>query len=471
MSGSQSINPATGELLAAYPWHSEAEIAARLDAAAKAFGKWKATAVDQRSLALTELGGLLRQEAAPLAELITMEMGKPIARARGEVEKCAVLCDWYGANAARLLADEFTDLPPASEAVVRYEPLGVVLGVMPWNFPLWQVLRAAVPVLAAGNAFVLKHADNVQGSAFALERLIARTSAPSGIFANLNCGRGALPSLIADPRIVGVSVTAGVAAGSAIAAEAGRNLKRSVLELGGSDPFIVLADADLDLAVPAAVEARFQNSGQVCIAGKRIIVEEPIADEFTSRFVRAVAALKVGDPFDPATDLGPIARRRQRDELVDQVERSIAMGAKVLLKGEAVPGPGAFLTPTVLTDVTPGMPVFAEETFGPVAPIIRAASPEAALALANNSEFGLCGSIWTRDIVAGKRLAEKIESGGLFINRVAVSDPRVPIGGIRNSGYGRELSHFGIREFCNVKLIMLPKGAANAATESALPQR
>lgn len=458
MSGSQSINPATGEVLAVYPWHSEAEIETRLERAAAAYARWKATPVVRRAAVLTELGGLLRQQAPRLADQITREMGKPIARARGEVEKCAVLCDWYAANAERLLADERPDLGGDGAAVVRYEPLGVVLGVMPWNFPLWQVLRAAVPVLAAGNAFVLKHADNVQGSAFALEALIAETSAPAGLFANLNCGRAALPQLIADRRIVGVSVTAGVAAGSAIAAEAGRNLKRSVLELGGSDPFIVLADADLDLAVPAAVEARFQNSGQVCIAGKRIIVEAAIADAFTSRFVSAVAALKVGDPFDPAVNLGPIARHRQRDELVGQVERSVAMGARVLLQGEVLPGPGAFLTPTVLAAVTPDMPVFAEETFGPVAPIIIAENAEAALALANTSDFGLCGSIWTRDVAAGQRLAEQIESGGLFVNWVAVSDPRVPIGGIRNSGYGRELSHFGIREFCNVKLIMLPMG-------------
>jgi len=414
------------------------------------------TAVERRCTVLSELATLLRQDALALAELITREMGKPFARAREEVEKCATLCDWYSAEALHLLADEHPDLGDEGRAIVRYEPLGIVLGVMPWNFPLWQVLRAAVPVLAAGNAFVLKHADNVQGSAFALEALIARTSAPPGILTNLNCYRAALPRLIADPRIVGVSVTAGVAAGSAIAAEAGRHLKRSVLELGGSDPFIVLADADLDVTVPAAVEARFQNSGQVCIAGKRIIVEEAIADEFTRRFVSAVADLKVGDPLDPSVDLGPIARHRQRDELINQVARSVEMGAKVLLKGASLPGPGAFLTPTVLSEVTPDMPVFAEETFGPVAPIIRADSPEAALALANASNFGLCGSIWTRDVSAGQRLAERVESGGLFVNRVAASDPRVPIGGIRNSGYGRELSHFGIREFCNVKLIMLP---------------
>jgi succinate-semialdehyde dehydrogenase len=448
-----SINPATGQEIAQYPWHTDLDIEARLAAATSAYTIWRETPIAQRAAVLVQLGAILRRDSVALAECITAEMGKPSARARGEVLKCAALCEWYAANAERLLAEELVDLGGDGDARVRYEPIGLVLGVMPWNFPLWQVLRAAVPVLVAGNGFLLKHADNVQGSALALEAAIAQTDAPKGLFANLNLDRSQLPELIRDPRIVGVSVTAGVAAGSAIAAEAGRNLKKSVLELGGSDPFIVLADADLDLAVPAAIEARFQNSGQVCIAGKRIILEAPIAREFTARFLDAASRLRVGDPLDPEVDLGPLARVRQRDELTAQVQRSVALGAKLLLGGSTPAGPGAFYPPTVLGNVTSDMPVFTEETFGPVAALVIAADAHDAIRLANTSNFGLSGSLWTRDTARAQTLAERIETGGLFINKVAVSDPRVPIGGIKQSGYGRELSHFGIREFTNAKLI------------------
>ncbi len=453
IASSRSINPATGQEIARYPWHTDGEIEARLAAAAKAFAIWRQTPIAQRVTVLAQLGAILKRDCGALAESITLEMGKPMARAKGEVLKCAALCEWYAANAERLLADELVDLGSDGNARVRYEPIGLVLGVMPWNFPLWQVLRAAVPVLVAGNGFLLKHADNVQGSALALEAAFAQTDAPKGLFANLNLYRSQLPKLISDPRLVGVSVTAGVAAGSAIAAEAGRSLKKSVLELGGSDPFIVLADADLDLAVPAAIEARFQNSGQVCIAGKRIILEAPIAEAFTARFLDAASKLRVGDPLDPDVDLGPLARARQRDELTAQVERSVALGAKLLLGGNTPIGPGAFYPPTVLGNVTCDMPVFTEETFGPVAALVIAADADDAIRLANTSNFGLSGSLWSRDVARAQVLAERIETGGLFINKVAVSDPRVPIGGIKQSGYGRELSHFGIREFTNAKLI------------------
>ncbi len=456
MSGSQSVNPYTGEDIAFYAWQAEAEVDACIALADCAFATWRRTSVSQRCEVLAQLAHALRHRAGSLARLIALEMGKPLTQALAEVEKCAVLCDWYATNTERLLADEYPELGKDGSARISYEPLGVVLGVMPWNFPLWQVLRAAVPVLAAGNGFLLKHADNVQGCALALVKVIAETDAPAGLFGNLHIHHSDLPRLIADARIVGVSVTAGTAAGAAIAAEAGRNLKRSVLELGGSDPFIVLADADLEKVVPAAIEARFQNCGQVCIAAKRFIIEDALADTFIDRFVAATAKLKLGDPLALDTQLGPLARLRQRDELIGQIERSKALGARLLLGGSTPPGNGAFLQPTVLTGITPDMPVFREEIFGPVAPIVVATDADHAAALANLSEFGLCGSIWTSDIAAGERLARKIRTGGIFINKIAASDPRVPIGGIGKSGYGRELSHFGLREFCNVKLTWSP---------------
>lgn len=451
--GSLSVNPATGETVALHPWLGEREVAEAVDAASAAFDVWRDISCADRGAALRRLGQTLEQRSELLARLISVEMGKPIGRARGEVAKCAALCRWYADHAQRLIADERIDMGSDGEAVVRYRPLGIVLAVMPWNFPLWQVLRAAVPVLAGGNAMLLKHADNVQGCAKALADCFGAAGFPAGLFANVHVSRDQIAPLLADQRIVGVSVTAGTAAGGAIAAEAGRNLKKSVLELGGSDPFIVLADADLDRAVPAAIEARFQNSGQVCIAAKRLIVEAPIAEAFTARFVAAAEALVCGDPLDDATDLGPLARARARDELHSQVERSLAMGARLLAGGRIPDGPGAFYPATVLTGVTPAMPVFREETFGPVAAIIVADDGDDAVRLANDSDFGLSGAIWSGDRARATTLARRIETGALHVNGVPVSDPRVPIGGVRQSGYGRELSHFGIREFCNAQLV------------------
>lgn len=448
-----SVNPATGAEIERFPLHDPAQQDAILEAAHRAQREWAARPVEDRAAALARLGATLRAHATPLAARITAEMGKPITSARAEVNKCAVLCDWYAENSVALLADERPDLGADGDAWISYLPIGVVLGVMPWNFPLWQVLRAAVPILAAGNGFVLKHADNVQGCARALDEAFREAGIPDGVFATLNVGRMALPRLIADSRVAAVTVTAGVAAGSAIAADAGRHLKKSLLELGGSDPFVVLADADLDRAVAAAIEARFQNCGQVCIAAKRLIVEEPIFEEFTRRFVAAAAALPQGDPGKAETKLGPMARGRLRDELHAQVTRSVAMGARILLGGEIPPGPGCFYPATVLVGITPDMPVFREETFGPVAPIIMAKDAEDAIRIANDSDFGLAGAVWSGDAARAKAVAERLDTGGVFINGIAASDPRVPIGGIKQSGYGRELSHFGLREFCNAKLI------------------
>ncbi|AKM08845.1 NAD-dependent succinate-semialdehyde dehydrogenase [Croceicoccus naphthovorans] len=451
--GSLSVNPATGETIALHPWLDERQVGEAVDAASAAFEQWRHIQHRERAAALRKLADALEARAEALAQLISLEMGKPILRSRGEVAKCAALCRWYADHAERLLADEPVDMGGDGKAVVRYRPLGIVLAVMPWNFPLWQVLRAAVPVIAGGNAMLLKHADNVQGCANALADCFRAADFPAGLFANIHVPRTQIASLLADPRVVGVSVTAGTAAGGAIAAEAGRNLKKSVLELGGSDPFIVLADADLDRAVPAAIEARFQNSGQVCIAAKRLIVEAPIAEAFTARFVAAAEALVCGDPLDDATDLGPLARARARDELHSQVERSLAMGARLLAGGQTPDGPGAFYPPTVLAEVTPAMPVFREETFGPVAAIIVADDSDHAVRLANDSDFGLSGAIWSGDRARATTLARRIETGAVHVNGVPVSDPRVPIGGVRQSGYGRELSHFGIREFCNAQLV------------------
>lgn len=451
--GTWSVNPATGQEIAFHPYSTGEEVERALAGAQSAFRAWRSMSHVQRAERLHRFGHVLEARVEALARRITLEMGKPVARARQEVLKCSRLCHWCADNAERLLADEAPDVAGDGRALVRYQPLGVVLGVMPWNFPLWQVMRAMVPVIAAGNGFILKHADNVQGSAEALADAFGVAGFPEGLFASLNLGRAAIPRLLADPVIVGVSVTAGVAAGAAVAGEAGRHLKRSVLELGGSDPFIVLADADLNRAVPAAIEARFQNSGQVCIAAKRIIVEEPVAEEFTRRFVSGTLALRMGDPMEPSTDIGPLARLRMREELHDQVERSRAMGAAILAGGVVPSGPGAFYPPTIMIGVTPDMPVFREETFGPVAVIMVANDAEHAVAIANDSEFGLCGALWSGDAERAAKIAARIETGGIFINAVAVSDPRVPIGGIKQSGYGRELSHFGLREFCNAQLL------------------
>lgn len=448
-----SVNPATGEEIARYPHHDRTQQDAIIEAAWQGFLRWRAEPVEARAAVLARMAQVLRDRREALARLITTEMGKPVRYALAEVNKCATLCDWYAAHAAKLLADEPADIGADGKASIAYLPLGPVFAVMPWNFPLWQVLRAAVPIIAAGNAFLLKHADNVQGSALALADAFTAAGLPEGTFGVLNVNRHGLPAIIADKRVVGVTVTAGVAAGAAVASEAGRHIKKSLLELGGSDAFIVLADADLDKAVAAAVEARFQNNGQVCIAAKRIIVEEPIAAEFTRKFIEAAAALPQGDPLNENMRLGPMARARLREEVHGLVTDSVVQGATLALGGQIPEGPGAYYPATVLTGVTNDMAVARNETFGPVAPILVARDAEHAIAIANDSDFGLSGAIWSNNTSRAEKLARKIETGGVFINGISASDPRVPIGGIKQSGYGRELSHFGIREFCNAQLI------------------
>jgi succinate-semialdehyde dehydrogenase len=457
-----SINPATGQVIATYPVLDEAGLEAAIDRASAAWAEWRLLSVPHRAGLLDSLAQVLAAQRQGLARTITLEMGKPITAALAEVDKCANLCRWYARNMARLLADEVCDVGADGVATVSYRPLGLVLGVMPWNFPLWQVLRAAIPVVAAGNGFILKHAENVQGSALALQASFDAAGFPAGAFTAINIERDDIATVLRDARVCGVSVTAGVKAGAAVAAEAGRNLKKSLLELGGSDPFIVLHDADLSHAIPDAVTARFQNCGQVCIAAKRFIVDRRIAAEFIAGFVARTGALKIGDPLDPTTQMGPMARESLRSEVHGLVAASVAQGARLVLGGTIPPGPGAFYPPTVLVDVTNHTPVCRSETFGPVAPIMIADDAEHAIRLANDSDFGLSASIWSQSTGLQQELAQRIETGAVYVNGMSVSDPRVPIGGIKHSGYGRELGHFGLREFCNAQLRWL--ASANPTT-------
>ncbi|TWI63504.1 succinate semialdehyde dehydrogenase [Pseudoduganella lurida] len=451
--GAVSRNPASGALIANYPFHTAAEVEQLLGANAAAQRQWRDTPIAERVSAYRRLAALLRENSERLATLMTSEMGKTLAAARAEVEKCAGSLEWLVAHGPALLADEPVPVEGGDQVFVSYLPIGTVLAVMPWNFPLWQVIRAAGPIMLSGNGFVLKHAPNVMGAAFALQELYEAAGFPRGLFASLNADNDTVARVIGDPRIAAVTLTGSARAGAAIAALAGRALKKSLLELGGSDAFIVLADANIDLAVKAAVHARFQNAGQVCLAAKRFIVERPVLEEFTRKFVAAARQVTVGDPLDPATTMGPMARADLLEELHGQVQRTIAAGATLLLGGEKLPGAGNFYAPTVLAGVVPGMAAFDEETFGPVAAIKAADDVEHAIALANTSDYGLGGALWTGDTVQAQRIARRLETGGVFVNGFSLTDPRIPTGGVKKSGYGRELSHFGLREFTNAQAV------------------
>ncbi|MEP8983207.1 succinate-semialdehyde dehydrogenase [Enterobacter cloacae] len=447
-----SVNPATGETLAAYPWATSEEVEQAITLAEAGFRQWRGESVSHRAQKLRDLGAALRQRGEEMAQMISREMGKPIVQARAEVAKSAGLCDWYAEHGPAMLRAEPT-LVENQNAVIEYRPLGPILAVMPWNFPLWQVLRGAVPILLAGNSYLLKHAPNVLGSAALIGQIFADAGIAQGVFGWVNATNDGVSQAINDRRIAAVTVTGSVRAGAAIGAQAGAALKKCVLELGGSDPFIVLNDADLDLAVRAAVTGRYQNTGQVCAAAKRFIIEEGIADDFTRRFVAAVAALKMGAPDREENDIGPMARFDLRDELHQQVQATLAQGATLLLGGEKISGEGNYYAPTVLSHVTPTMTAFRQELFGPVAAITVAKDAEHALQLANDSDFGLSATVFTADETLAGRFSRELECGGVFINGFSASDARVAFGGVKKSGFGRELSHFGLHEFCNVQTV------------------
>ncbi|AWQ21549.1 succinate-semialdehyde dehydrogenase (plasmid) [Pantoea ananatis] len=445
-----SRNPTTGDILASYPMQNAAELEQALSTSATAFKKWRKSSMASRVTVLRQLAHQLREREPELTRMITLEMGKPVAQARGEILKCANLCDWYAEFGPAMLEDQPSKVPDAWQS---FRPIGVILAVMPWNFPFWQVLRGAVGMLLAGNTYLLKHAPNVMGSATLMAELFDATDLPKGGFNLINVDNEGVSTAIKDDRIAAVAVTGSVRAGAAIAAQAGAALKKTVLELGGSDPFIVLADADLDEAVKSAVTGRYQNTGQVCMAAKRFIIEASVAEAFEARFVEAVKALKIGDPLNEDTYIGPMARADLRDELDQQVQASLREGARLVLGGEKIAGQGNYYAPTILSDVTSEMTAFRQELFGPVAAIAVARDAEHALEIANDSEFGLSATVWTGDEHMAARMSEELEVGAVFINGNGASDPRVTIGGVKKSGYGRELSHFGVHEFCNVQTI------------------
>lgn len=448
----RSVNPATGETLATYPWATADDVERAISQADTGFRQWRRESVSHRAQKLRDLGAALRNRGEEMARMMSREMGKPILQARGEVAKSASLCDWYAEHGPAMLNAEPT-LVEDHNAVIEYRPLGPILAVMPWNFPLWQVLRGAVPILLAGNSYLLKHAPNVLGSADLIAQIFADAGFPQGVFGWVNATNDGVSQAINDRRIAAITVTGSVRAGAAIGAQAGAALKKCVLELGGSDPFIVLNDADLDLAVKAAVAGRYQNTGQVCAAAKRFIVEQGVTDAFTQRFVDAVAALKMGSPETEENYLGPMARFDLRDELDQQVQATLAEGATLLLGGEKLVGEGNYYAPTVLGNVNPNMTAFRQELFGPVAAITIARDAEHALALANDSDFGLSATVFTANDALAETFSRELECGGVFINGYSASDARVAFGGVKKSGFGRELSHFGLHEFCNVQTV------------------
>lgn len=444
--------PATGQTLASTESHGPEEIDARLAAASSAFPEWRQTSFTERAIVLRRTAGFLRCDVETHARLMVQEMGKPIRQARAEVEKCATVLDFYAEHAREFLAPRPVETD-ARHSFVRCDPLGAVLAVMPWNFPYWQVFRFAAPALMAGNVGLLKHASNVPGCGLAIERVLSRAGLPYGVFQTLLISGKEAEALIADPRVAAVTLTGSEAAGMAVAGAAGKALKKSVLELGGSDPFIVLEDADLDAAARTAALSRTINSGQSCIAAKRFIVVEAVRRPFETRLKTALEALKVGDPLDDSTDIGPLARADLRDELHDQVRRTVGQGAILELGGHIPTGSGYFYPPTLLTSVEPGMTAAEEETFGPIAPVLGARDEAEAIAVANATRYGLGATVFTANLDRAVDLAAHLEVGSVFVNGLVKSDPRLPFGGIKLSGYGRELGEEGIKEFVNIKSV------------------
>jgi succinate-semialdehyde dehydrogenase/glutarate-semialdehyde dehydrogenase len=460
-----SINPATGVTVQQFEEHTPQQVEQKLQLAVQAFERHRQSSFAARAACMQRAGEILLAEKQRLGRMMTEEMGKTYKSAIAEAEKCGLACKHYADNAARYLSDEpvATD---AAESYVRFLPIGAVLAIMPWNFPFWQVIRFAAPTLMAGNVGVLKHASNVPRCALALEELFVHAGFAPGVFQTLLVGSRRVGDIIADPRIAAVTLTGSEGAGIEVAAAAGKHLKKTVLELGGSDPFVVMPSADLEAAVKTAVVARNINNGQSCIAAKRFIVHEAIYAEFEKRFVAGIAALKVGDPMLEDTDIGPLATRDGVTTLVEQVERSVAAGAKVLVGGKAIAGPGNFFAPSVIAAIPEAAPVYRDEVFGPVALLFRVPNIDAAIQLANDSSFGLGSSVWTRDVDEEQRFIQELQAGQTFVNSMVVSDPRLPFGGIKRSGYGRELGAYGIREFVNAKSVLVHREKAAAPSHS-----
>jgi len=448
----QSLNPATGTLLATFADLTDAELETKLAAAQACYRTWRHTSYVERAAILSRAASLLHDQADAFAHTMTLEMGKKIGEARGEVEFSASILDYYARNAERFLAPE-TLHPAVGEAHMESSPIGVIFGVEPWNFPYYQLARVAGPHLMAGNVLVVKHAGCVPQCAIAFEKLFMDAGAPAGLYTNLLISHAQSDRVVDDPRVKGVALTGSVAAGRSIAARAGQNLKPSSMELGGSDAFIVLEDADLEHTIKWAVWGRMYNDGQTCCAAKRFIVVEALADRFLAAFKSALGALEAGDPMDPATTLGPLSTESALVQLLEQVDHAVAHGATLVLGGKRLNRPGSYMQPTILADVEPGNPAFRDEFFGPVAMFFRVKDEDAAIALANDSDFGLGGSVFTADIARGKRVASRIETGMMFVNNISWSDAELPFGGIKDSGYGRELGGMGIQAFVNKKLV------------------
>ncbi len=449
-----TVNPFTGKVLGVYPELTPEQLKTKLDLARKAYARWSTLSFSQRGEYFDKLAQLLKDKREELARLITVEMGKIIAESRAEIDKCAWLCEHYARHAEEMLRREFFDTD-ASKSYVRFDPVGTIYGIMPWNFPFWQVLRAAVPTMMAGNVFVLKHAPNVTGSAVAIEKLFAEAGFPEHVFINLIIPIELSESVIAHPAVQGVTLTGSQRAGSVVAAQAGKYLKKSVLELGGSDPYIVLKDANFNESCKTGVCSRFLNAGQVCISAKRFIVEKPVLEQFVEEQKALLESMVLGDPMDEQTEMGPMARPDLLENLRRQVDESVKMGAKIITGGRRKKEGTLFYMPTLLTNVKKGMPVYDEETFGPVSVIIEAQDPWDAVRIANDTDYGLGASLWTEDLKLAEQLAARLEAGAVFINGMTKSDPRLPFGGTKRSGYGRELSYMGIREFVNAKTVWI----------------
>ena len=449
-----SINPTTGETLKTFETLNQTEIETKLQRASETFQTFRKTTFEDRAQKMTKAAEILEAEKRNLGVVMTTEMGKPLKAALAEAEKCALVCRYYAESAQQHLVDLSVETN-AKKSFVRFQPLGPVLAVMPWNFPFWQVFRFAAPALMAGNVGLLKHASNVPQCALAIEDIFLRAGFPEGVFQTLLVGSDAVEAILKDARVVAATLTGSEPAGRSVAATAGQQIKKTVLELGGSDPFIVMPSADLDKAVETAVKARTINNGQSCIAAKRFIVASEIYDEFTSKFVKGMKALRIGDPMDETTDIGPLATPQIVNDLAEQVARAIAGGAQLLTGGHKVERPGNFYEPTVLDTLDPAMPVSCEEIFGPVAMLFRVKNIDEAISIANSTPFGLGSAAWTNDANEQAKFINKIEAGSVFINGMVASDPRLPFGGIKNSGYGRELADFGIREFVNIKTVYI----------------